>query len=61
MLQDLETGSLWWTGLGVAGNANMVCLSGPLQDKQLPRLDYFRGRWSSWFSIEPQTKLMLVK
>ena len=61
VLQDLETGSLWWTGIGVAGNANMVCLSGPLQDEQLPRLDYFRGWWASWVATKPHTRLMIVK
>lgn len=58
VLQDYETGSLWWTGIGVAGNDMMVCLSGPLQDRQLPRLDYYRGLWRPWVAMHPETKFM---
>jgi len=61
VLQDLETGSLWWTGIGVAGNDNMVCIAGPLQDRQLPRLNYFRGLWRPWFEVHPQTGYLKAK
>ncbi len=55
ILQDYETGSLWFTGVGVAGNENMVCIAGPLQDRQVPRLESFRGAWNGWHDQFPQT------
>ena len=55
ILQDYETGSLWFTGVGVAGNNdNMVCVAGPLQDRQLPRLESWRGPWRSWHEGHPR-------
>lgn len=61
VLQDYETGSLWWTGLGLDGNDEMICIAGPLQDSRLPRLDAFRGFWRSWRDAHPQTTFMVVR
>jgi hypothetical protein len=61
VLQDLETGSLWFTGVGLAGNDNMVCVSGPLQDAQLPRVDSRRTTWERWLRSHPFSSLIKVK
>lgn len=61
VLQDLETGSLWWTGLGGAENRYMLCIAGPHQDKQLPPLVFFRGYWSSWYGAFPQSLYLKAK
>jgi hypothetical protein len=61
ILQDLDTGSLWFTGVGVAGNDNMVCVAGPLQDRQVPRLEALRLAWASWFRGYPHTTVIKVK
>lgn len=61
VLQDLETGSLWWTGPDLDGNDVMLCVAGPLQNTRLPRVDSFRGLWKSWVSLYPQTRLLKLK
>jgi Protein of unknown function (DUF3179) len=61
VLQDLETGSLWWTGPGEQGRSVMICIAGPYQNRRLPFVWSFRGRWSSWFAAYPETKLLKVK
>ncbi len=61
ILQDYETGSLWWTGLGLEGKDLMLCLSGPLQNVALPRVESFRGLWRPWVEAYPETKLLKSK
>jgi len=61
ILQDLETGSLWFTGVGVAGNDQMVCVAGPLQDMQVPRLYHLRLAWTSWHKGYPHSSIIKVK
>ncbi len=61
ILQDLETGSLWWTGVGMDGNDTMLCLSGPLQNSRTPRLDSYRGFWQGWVAQHPETKYLVTK
>ncbi len=61
VLQDLETGSLWWTGPGANGIDVMLCVAGPYQNRTLPRVDNFRGLWLNWFEFYPETKLLKSK
>lgn len=61
VLQDYETGSLWWTGLGLEGKDLMLCVAGPLQNVALPRVESFRGLWRPWVEAYPETKLLKSK
>ena len=63
VLQDLETGSLWFPGLKFDGGLSkfLVCVSGELQDAELPAVDSFRGIWKTWFREHPNTKFMFAK
>lgn len=61
VLQDLETGSLWWTGVGLDGNNTMLCIAGPLQNNRTPKLVSFRGMWLGWIPGYPGTKYLKTK
>ena len=61
VLQDLETGSLWWTGPDINGIDFMRCVSGPLQDAYLVRVENFRGLWLAWVTSYPETKFLKSK
>ena len=61
VLQDLETGSLWWTGVGLDGNDTMLCISGPLQNNRTVKLPSFRGTWRTWLHVFPGSKYLKTK
>lgn len=63
VLQDLETGSLWFPGLSFNGGLSqfLVCVAGELQDVSVPAVNSVRQRWASWHSDHPDTKVMMVK
>jgi hypothetical protein len=61
VLQDLETGSLWWTGVGIEGSDIMLCISGPLQNERTAKLESFRGYWHGWVTQHPETKYLKTK
>ena len=62
ILWDLETGSLWFPGLGFPGGTDFLkCIAGPLQNKRVPAVEYFRGAWKSWHSAHGESLIMRVK
>lgn len=61
ILQDLQTGSLWFTGRGVAGDDQMLCIAGPLQDSKVPQLFFMRLAWKSMISGFPHTTFPRIK
>ena len=62
VLQDYETGSLWFPGLSFrGGNDFMVCIAGPNQDEKVWAEWSFRGRWKSWVAAYPGSLYLLVK
>jgi len=62
VLQDYETGSLWFPGLSFPGGTDfLLCVAGPHQGRQLPAEWSTRTRWKSWVSAYPGTLLMKTK
>lgn len=63
ILQDLETGSLWFPGLNFDGGLSqfLLCISGELQDLTVPATDSIRGVWKTWRAANPETRIMIVK
>ncbi len=63
VLQDLETGSLWFPGLKFNGGLSqfLLCISGELQDMTVPAVNSSRTVWKPWRLANPETKIMLVK
>lgn len=62
VLQDYETGSLWFPGLTFEhGNESMLCIAGPNQNKRVWAELSFRGAWKSWIGTYPGTLIMLTK
>ncbi len=63
VLQDLETGSLWFPGLNFDGGLSqfLLCVSGELQDLTVPAVESSRTVWKPWRLANPTTKIMLVK
>jgi hypothetical protein len=61
ILQDHQTGSLWFTGRGVAGDDQMLCVAGLLQDAKLPQLPFMRLAWKSFVSGFPHATFPRIK
>ena len=62
VLQDYETGSLWFPGLSFAGgNDHMVCIAGPNQDEKVWAEESFRVSWKTWVGQFPGTLIMQAK
>ena len=61
ILQDHQTGSLWFTGRGVAGDDQMLCVAGELQNSKVPQLFFMRLAWKSMVSGFPHTRFIKVK
>ena len=61
VMQDLETGSLWWTGVGLEGNDTMLCLSGPRQNNRTEKIESYRGSWHGWVAGHPHSKYLKTK
>jgi len=63
VLQDLETGSLWFPGLNFNGGLSqfLLCVSGELQDMTVPAVDSERTVWKPWRLGNPTTTIMSVK
>lgn len=61
VLQDYETGSLWFPGLSFAWTTPwLVCVAGPLQGERLSAVEFQRTIWWRWYEDHPATRLLLV-
>jgi hypothetical protein len=62
VLQDYETGSLWFPGLSFPGGTDfLLCIAGPHQGKMLFANHSARTRWKPWKEAYPQTLIMRTK
>lgn len=61
ILQDLQTGSLWFTGRGVAGDDQMLCVAGELQDSRVPQVMFIRQAWKSFATGAPHATFPRIK
>ena len=62
VLQDYETGSLWFPGLSFPGGTDfLLCVAGPNQGKKLFAEPSSRVRWKDWVALYPGTLIMKVK
>lgn len=61
VLYDKETGSIWFGGAGPAGTPSLLCVSGPLENATLGRLEHNRVIWRSWYALYPFTKVAQVR
>ena len=62
VLQDFETGSLWFPGLSFPGGTDfLLCVAGPHQGRKLFAELSTRSLWKSWIKGNPGSLIMLSK
>ena len=62
VLQDYETGSLWFPGLGFPGGTDfLLCIAGPHQGRILYSVYSARVIWKPWVEYYPSTLYMITK
>jgi hypothetical protein len=63
VLQDYETGSLWFPGLSFPGGRSfLLCVAGPNQGRILEAvIGWHRVFWKNWYGVYPSTLVMLTK
>jgi hypothetical protein len=62
VLQDYESGSLWFPGLSFpGGRSSLLCIAGPHQGRKLLAEISTRINWKSWFLGNPNSLVMLAK
>ncbi len=62
VLQDYETGSLWFPGLSYPGQPDyLLCIAGPNQGKFMYAVPSHRTKWRPWKEVYPETLIMKTK
>jgi hypothetical protein len=62
VLQDYETGSLWFPGLSFPGQPDfLLCIAGPHQGKKLYAIPSHRSVWKPWKAAYPHSLIMKTK
>ncbi len=62
VLQDYETGSLWFPGLSFPGGTDfLLCVAGPHQGKKLWANHSGRTKWKPWKEAYPNSLIMKTK
>jgi hypothetical protein len=62
VLQDYESGSLWFAGLSFPGGRSyLLCVAGPHQGRYLFTEISTRINWKSWALGNPESLVMLSK
>jgi hypothetical protein len=62
VLQDYETGSLWFPGLSFPGQPDfLLCIAGPHQGKKILAVPSHRTLWKPWKQAYPNSLIMKTK